>query len=170
MIAYDLVLLVHVLVGLVGFGSVAATGVLAYQARLGAAPSERVLRYFRPGPNLAARALYLVPVLGLALVGMSGDRATLHQAWLLAASGLWLAAAIVARAVVWPAEATLQRLLAGQPEGARAPSQVPATPQVRATPQGSAGVWAAARRAERGAALVEVAYVAAFVLMVAQPH
>ena len=69
----------HVLSAVVGFGAIFLTGVYAGMARRRA--SEAVRRYFRPGPNWAARALYAVPVLGVVLVTTSHGADRYAQLW-----------------------------------------------------------------------------------------
>src|SRR3981189_3221583 len=73
--AYDVVLLAHILAAVVGFGAVAVAGVNAPLLRRPGPPSASMLRYYRPGVNWAGRITFLVPVLGVALVGMS------HGSW-----------------------------------------------------------------------------------------
>jgi hypothetical protein len=169
---YDVVLLAHVASGLVGYGSVAATGYYAAEARRlepllaarGDPPpdafpaggplasrSARVRRYFSPGANLAARLVYLVPVLGAVLVAEAGKRSWLGQPWLLGALSLWVLSAGVAQFVLWPAETDLQDLLSGAGE------------------EDSPPLSRAARRVELAAVVMSLCYLVAFVLMVAQP-
>lgn len=146
-IAYQVVLVAHVLAAVLATASIFVTGGYARLARLGQG-SEAVRRYFRPGPNLAARLLWAVPVLGLAVAGL-GPTADLGQPWLWASSGLWALAGALATGVLWPAEARIQALVAGAPE----------TPTLER----------ASRRAARAAAAIDVAMVGAFVLMIGRP-
>ncbi|HLG91474.1 MAG TPA: hypothetical protein VKY15_00650 [Acidimicrobiales bacterium] len=169
--AYDLVLAAHVLSALVGMGAVATTGF--YAARLAAGhlgPAE--LRYFRPGRNWPARALWAVPALGAGLVGLSGGEFSWTQPWVDAGVGLAATLVAVCQAVVWPAEARLQRHLAQAP-GARAgvPPGEPAGG--RWAPGGPAGRGAElaglGRRLLLGAVAAELVATAAFVVMFAKP-
>jgi hypothetical protein len=138
----------HVLSAVVGFGAIFVTGVYAGVARRRATEAAR--RYFRPGPNWAARALYVVPVLGVVLVATSHGADRFAQLWVWVSVMLWVLAAALAQAVVWPGEARIQRLLAEseahEPELDRA-----------------------CRRVERASAAIDVVFVATVVLMVAQP-
>ena len=74
--AFDIVLLLHVgcvVVGLVTTATAAATA--SRLRRLLGSPlplPETLRRYFRPGVNWAARALYGVPVFGFLLISSSG--------------------------------------------------------------------------------------------------
>ncbi|MDE3085917.1 MAG: DUF2269 family protein [Acidobacteriota bacterium] len=111
---YSVLLLLHVAAAVVGFGAVAVTGVQAARLRRGSndpgAPGLR--RYFRPGTNWAARALYAVPVLGFGLIADSGGAWDATDGWVMAGLGLWLAGAVLAEVVLWPAERRIQRRVA----------------------------------------------------------
>lgn len=161
---YEALLAAHVLCAVLGFGAVLVTGAYAQVARpgrgagaaqapvAGAAPRvvpEAARRYFRPGPNRVARLMWAVPALGLTLAGLGGWQ-DLGHAWLWVGAALWVLAASVTTAVVWPAEARLQEL-------------------VSVAAPGEADVEVVARRAARGSLLVDLAVVAAFVVMIAQP-
>ncbi|MGH9071832.1 MAG: DUF2269 family protein [Acidimicrobiales bacterium] len=157
-VLYQVVLVVHILCAVVGFGSILVTGGYAGAARRVSEDgqvSEAVRRYFRPGPNLASRFIYAVPVLGLVMVGMSGG-GDLSQSWLWLGSGLWLAAAGLATAVVWPAEARIAALVSGA-RGAGGSLEVPAA------------IAQEGRRASWAAAVMDLAVTAAFVVMIARP-
>jgi uncharacterized membrane protein len=151
--AFTVVLVGHVAAVLVALlaavaGAVSAARVLTAKGEL--PPSVR--SYFSPGVNWTGRVLYLVPVLGVALLAMSGGAYRLDAAWVDWGIGLWAAAAALAESVLWPAERRVQRELASSAE---------------------AGVPAAVRRACRtmcvaSAGLVALV-VAAMVVMVAKP-
>lgn len=178
--AYDVLLGLHVTSALVALGSVAATGAYASMAaRTGEAHkaderrAQAQRRFFGPGPNWPARAIFLVPVFGLALAATDGGFRRFGQVWLATSVALWLLAAGVAVASLWPAESRIQRLLPdlvphncvdtlSQPEP---PGE---DPRALATTN-RADLARAARRASISAAVIDVAFVAAFVLMVARP-
>jgi len=111
--AYDLVLVAHVLAGLAGLGAVAAAGLSALALLRWGRASEPVRRYYRPGVNWAGRVLFVVPVLGLALMAMSGGDWTFADGWITAGLILWVVAALAAEMVLWPAERRLQAAVAG---------------------------------------------------------
>ena len=119
---YTLLLLLHVASAVVGFGAVVVSGVQATAAAKGpgGARAEEARRYFRPGVNWAARALYGVPVLGFALLGASRGAFGSGDAFVTGGLGLWLVAAAVAEAVVWPAERRVQEMVSGRWEEAAA--------------------------------------------------
>jgi hypothetical protein len=110
---YDLLLVGHVVVAVVGFGAVAVSGRMASSAYRTADPAgdPRVLRFFREGPDWPARAIFLVPVLGLALL-FGGDRSDVHAAWPWIGLAIWVGVAGLATAWCWPAEQAAQAALA----------------------------------------------------------
>lgn len=111
--AFDVVLIFHVGLMLVGLASVLATGVQAWRARAGpeAQSASSVARYFRPGINWPGRSIYLVLVLGLVLVAMSRGAYDFGDPFVQIGLGLWIAAAALAELVVWPGERRLQRII-----------------------------------------------------------
>ena len=123
--AFDLVLLAHIVVALVAFGVVAVSAVQAVRlGRVGRGPvPENLLRYYAPGVNWVGRSLHLVPVLGVVLVAMSRRAYGYDDLWVQLGLGLWLAAAVAAEGVLWPAERRLQRQVATA-EPARSPRSV----------------------------------------------
>jgi hypothetical protein len=111
---FDVVLLLHVVVAVVALGSVVVSGVQSGRllaAGDGALPPG-VGTYFTPGVNWVGRTLHAVPLLGLALVGLSHGAYGFGDAWIQWGIGLWVAAAAGAEAVLWPAEREVQAALA----------------------------------------------------------
>lgn len=113
--AYDIVLLTHVLSVVASFGVVAVAGSYALALRRPGPPSDTVRRYYRPGANWAGRTLFLVPVLGVALVAMSGGDWSYAEVWVFGGIVLWTAAALLAELVLWPGERWLQSAAAQSP-------------------------------------------------------
>jgi uncharacterized membrane protein len=146
-------IVLHVVSAVVGFGAIALTGVYAGLARRRA--DEAVRRYFRPGTNWAARAVYAVPVLGVVLVATSNGSDRYSQTWVWVSLLLWVLATTLAHAVVWPGERRIQQLVAEPP---------PADTGDRRPELDRAG-----RRVEWAAVAIDVAFVAVIVLMVARP-
>ncbi len=157
-ILYDLVLVSHVLSAVVAVGAVLATGVFASVARRPGGPSAQgaVRRYFGPGTNWLPRVLYLVPLLGVALVFLGHRAARFEQIWLWLSTVLWVMAAALAQGVLWPAERRLQVLL---------------TPGAGAAGRGAGGgpVGRVGRRLSLAAAGIDLCLLVAFVLMVGRP-
>lgn len=117
--AYDLVLLAHVLTAVVGLVAVVVAGSFAWTLR-GALRAGRpvpgaVTRYYRPGVNGVGRVLFAVPVLGIALVAMSGGQWRWSDTWVSAGLAVWAVVAVVAESVLWPGERRLQVVAARDP-------------------------------------------------------
>ncbi len=112
---YDLLLLAHILSALIALGAVMAAGVFALSLRrstgAGGPVGEALERYYRPGVNWAGRVLYLVPVLGLALMGLSHRDWTFADGWILGGLASWATIAVLAEAVLWPEERRLQGIV-----------------------------------------------------------
>ena len=158
--AFDVVLLLHVACVLAGLVTTitAAAPAARLQRLLGAgAPIPDALhRYFRPGVNWAGRAIYGIPVFGFALLAMSDGAYALGDGWVLAGLVLFVAAAALCEAVLWPAERRVQTAVSATGSDAGGPE----------VPDPKAGDVALMARA----ALVALALLlAGTVVMVAQP-
>jgi hypothetical protein len=151
---YSILLLLHVGTAVVGFGALVMTGVQARRARKGpaGAGAEGVRRFFRPGVNWAARALYAVPVFGFALISASKGAFTTNDGFVIAGLGLWAVATVVAEIVVWHGERRIQ--------------EVVSTSWTVGT---NDRFELACRRVALAAGVLSVVFVVAVVLMVAQP-
>jgi uncharacterized membrane protein len=156
--AYSILLLGHVGCAVVGFGALVLTGIQARRAGRGpsAAGAEGVRRYFSPGINWAARALYGVPIFGFALIAASQGAFSDNDGFVLIGLGLWVLATMAAEAVVWPGERRIQAVV-GTWAGADPES---------GTDDAFAGDC---RRVAWSAAGLAIVFVVAVVLMVAQP-
>ncbi len=167
-VAYDLVLLAHVLSALAGMVAVVTAGGFAFALRgallRGGPLPEALARYYRPGVNWVGRMLFAVPVFGVALVAMSGGEWNWSDGWVLLGLAIWAVVAVVAEAVLWPGERTLQSVVADRAGALPEPT--------RATADESRPVGADAARCLQaglvgiglGAALVAVGF-----LMVVKP-
>jgi hypothetical protein len=169
---YDLLLVMHVVVGVVGFGAVAMSGRMASSAYRTADPAgdPRVLRFFRKGPDWPARAIFLVPVLGLALL-FGGDRSDLHAAWPWIGLAIWVGVAGLATAWCWPAEQAAQAALA-RLVSLRAEASLggPLAERDGEAVRGALPEFlAACRSLERASGLISVCFVLAVAVMIIQP-
>lgn len=110
---YSILLLLHVAAAVVGFGAVVLTGIQAARVRRGPSQpgAEALRRYFRPGVNWAGRTLYVVPVVGFALVADSGGAFDASDGFVVGGLVLWLMATVLAEALVWPAERRIQAVV-----------------------------------------------------------
>lgn len=119
--AYDLVLLAHVLSALVALVAVVVAGgfalVLRGALRRGGPLPVAVVRYFRPGVNWVGRVLFVVPVLGVALIAMSGGQWAYSDGWVTIGLGAWVVVACTAEGALWPAERRLQEVVAAVEDG-----------------------------------------------------
>ena len=123
---------------------------------------EALRRYFRPGVNWAGRTIYGIPVFGFALIGMSQGAYAITDAWVLLGLVLFVALALLAECVLWPAERRLQQAVTSDRPRAAGPDPV------RPTALSEAAVADAARM-ERVASGALILLAAATVLMIAQP-
>jgi hypothetical protein len=157
--AFDVVLLLHVGCVVAGFATTVTAETTAGRLRrlLGAGSPlpEALRRYFRPGVNWAGRAVYGIPVFGFALVAMSQGAYALTDGWVLAGLVLFVALALVAEVVLWPAERRVQAALVSS-----AGDQHPPSGPVAA---------AAATTMARAASVALVFLIAGTVVMIAQP-
>ena len=119
-VAFDLVLLAHVVTAFIGFGSIVVTGVTAGLLRGGldrftigrtGSGAGTAQRYFRPGTNWVGRTVYAVPVLGVALVAMGKGAFTFADAWMQVGVAFWATAVVFAEGMLWPTERRVQVLL-----------------------------------------------------------
>lgn len=115
---FDILLIIHVLVGLVSlvvfgvmYGSLATLSKAVDDAPWPAGPA----RFFAPGHEIGGRILYLIPVTGIALVSSSHGDSTYHDAFVQIGFGLWLVAMLIAELVVFPSTQQLRRHLAVTP-------------------------------------------------------
>jgi hypothetical protein len=124
---------------------------------------EPLRRYFRPGVNWAGRTIYGIPVFGFALLGMSHGAYAITDGWVLSGLVIFVALALVAEGVLWPAERRLQHAVAAAGTPAAGLDAFSPSPDPFVT------VAADAARMERAASSALVLLVAATVLMIAQP-
>jgi hypothetical protein len=114
--AFDVVLIVHVLVAVISVIVLAAAYVAA--ASLGRVePSspwpEGARRFFTPGPDIAGRIVYLVPISGFALVGLSQGEFDLSEAFIGIGMLLSVVTIVAGEWLVFPATSRLGETVAG---------------------------------------------------------
>ena len=119
--ALAVLLVLHVVAVVVGYGAVSATGAFARTCRTVPDPagSERLLRFFDGTPNRAARLVFVVPLIGFALLGVepSGE---FTRAYPWVGLTIWMVTIGIATGALWPAEERIGALLRGKAEGGRA--------------------------------------------------
>ena len=131
--AYKIVLLLHILCAIVGFGTVILNGLYGREAKRrpgpgGVAISEANLAV----SGIAEYFIYAVFIFGLALVGMSDKAWKFDQTWIMLAIVLYIVGIGVSHAIVFPNARRMKdlavELAAGGPPPADAPPGPP--PQV----------------------------------------
>ena len=152
---YSILLVAHVLCALVGFGAMVLTAFQATRARQGpgAPGAPAVRRYFRPGPNVAGRFLYGVPLFGFGLLAASRGAFDTGDGFVVVGLGIWAVAVLVAESVVWPGERRIQALVTGR----------------WGDPAVAADLERHCRRVLGAAAVLVVLFVAATVVMIGKP-
>jgi uncharacterized membrane protein len=110
---YKIVLVLHILAAIVGFGSVMLNGVYASEARKrpGAEGGAIAEANYRVSWKIAMWFIYAIPVLGLALVGMSDKAWKFSQTWVWLSLVLWFAVVGVAHGVHRPNVRRLDELI-----------------------------------------------------------
>lgn len=143
----DVLILAHVLVGLLGYGSVAVSGLYARKVRREGVSAE-VKRYFDGKRNRAQLFVYLVPVLGIIVGVVASPPKPWGYLWFQVAVGLWIVSAGVVGGMVSRGERQLAQDLS----------------------EGRDSMFGSARALERGVGICAVAYTTAFYLMLFKPN
>jgi hypothetical protein len=179
--SYDLLVGLHALSAVVGFGAVGVSGTYAARARSAAAPQvhDGLKRYFHPSTNWAERSLLLTPLLG-AIVLWAGDSSAVSQTWPWIGLGCWVLAVGIATGLCWPAERKIQAWLADAPvdEEGPVPGEGPVAGLVRGEGPVHGEVPAAGlvefrdacRALQWGASATSLCFVVAVVAMIWQPR
>lgn len=175
---FGVVLVFHVLAALVGFGALVVSGLqglLLARAR-DAARVEGLRRFFHPGTNWAARAVYLVPVFGAALVVIGRRQYGFGDGFVVTGLALWTTTVLLAETVLWPAERQVQAALHPRDHDRRAGGTGEGS--TGGTDEASGGMARAALPAETrraawrlaiGAPVVALLFLVAVSVMVARP-
>jgi hypothetical protein len=145
-VLYDVLVALHVVSAVIGFGAVALSGIYGSTARHIDRPEarEETARYFR-SPGRAEWLILPVPFLGAAALGARPQGADFAAVWVVVAAVVWLAATVLLLGVVRPAHRQIR--------AASSPEQTASA--------GSRLMWAALAS--------DVLFVVALVLMIGQP-
>jgi hypothetical protein len=156
---YDLLVGLHALSAVVGFGAVGISGTYAARARSLAEPrgDDGLRRYFRTGANWAERSLFVTPVLGAIVLGV-GDSSAVSQPWPWIGLGCWVLAAGIATGLCWPAERRIQIFFADTSDDGERPA--PGLVELRE----------ACATLQWGASAVSLCFLVAVVAMIWQPR
>jgi len=161
-VVYGVVVGVHALSSVLGFGAIGVSGVSAGALRPPLGPSQlaEARRYFRRR-SVPGRTLWLVPVAGYAALALGSSDRSPGQPWVLIGAATWLLAIVLAAQVIWPAEARISTLLEALVEAGGGGDAAPGgSPDV---------VWrdigASRQRLVRASAVCDVSFVVASVSM-----
>ncbi len=107
---YDILLLAHVIIGMVGYFS---TSLTSWMANLYLRdPSHPGLgRYFNGKINWASRMIVLVPVFGLVVAWAGSLWSDFSQPWFISAVGIWFVTAAIVSIFIWPVEKSIHLAL-----------------------------------------------------------
>jgi uncharacterized membrane protein len=160
---YKILLLLHIVTVVVGFGSVALNGVYAARAkkaggREGVAVAEANTWV---SEKVAEPFIYAVPIFGILLVVWSKDVYGFDQAWISLSFLLYIVGLAVAHAVVRPGARRMNALTA---QLAASPGASPSGP-----PPEVAEVEALEKRLALGGAVLNVLVVVIIILMIWKP-
>jgi uncharacterized membrane protein len=109
---YKVVLAVHILLSIVGFGAVMLNGVYLTKARRLSGPQGRAVAEANYAVSAIAEVLILlVPVSGIALVWASDGSWDLSTTWLSMSSALFVVAFIISRTMLMPGHRRIIQLL-----------------------------------------------------------
>jgi uncharacterized membrane protein len=111
--AYKIVLVLHILATILGFGSVMLNGVYASEIRKRPGPEGSAIAdaNYKVSFGVAMWFIYAIPVLGLALVGMSDKAWKFGQTWVWLSLVLWFALVGVVHGVHRPNVRQLDELV-----------------------------------------------------------
>jgi hypothetical protein len=106
---YDLVLVLHLLVVIVGFGGVMLNGIYGASAKnAGGLEGLAIARANHRVSNVAEKMIYFVPVFGIALVFMSDGAIKFSETWVWLAIVVYAIAITLSQAVMMP---TVNRMI-----------------------------------------------------------
>jgi hypothetical protein len=110
--AFDLVLILHVGAVIVSMVTVGALYVAATPlSKAGDAWPPSSLRFFSSAHEVAARSLYLIPITGFVLVGISQGHYVVSNSFVLTGLVLWVLALLLGEGLVFPRRNRIHRAL-----------------------------------------------------------
>jgi hypothetical protein len=126
---YRVVLLLHIFCAIVGLGGVTLNGVYAVASRkMIGHGATAVVRANAKATKIAEVFIYLVPILGFALIGMSERAWRFGQTWIWLATVLYAAALVISLGALLPTARKYEHLVTQIESAGEAP-----TPIVEAT-------------------------------------
>ncbi|MFN8036667.1 MAG: hypothetical protein U0V73_12105 [Acidimicrobiia bacterium] len=161
---YKVLLLLHVLTSIVGFGAVLLNGLYAAQARARKGPAGLAIAEANfAASKVAQYFIYAVFVLGFALVGASDGVYKFSQTWVWLSAVVYVASMGVSHGVLTPTVARINALSAEMVAGGPPPGGPPGPP-----PQ-VAQIEELARKIPPAVAYLDVSLVAILALMIWKP-
>ncbi len=131
---YRVIVLLHILAAIVGFGGVLLNGVYAMEARKRPGPSGRAVSESNFAVSMVAeKVIFAVPLLGLAAVGASDDAWSLGDTWLWLSLVLMIVGLGIAHTVMTPGHRRINQLLAEMESSAPTGGPPPQLVEVQAT-------------------------------------
>jgi uncharacterized membrane protein len=124
---YKIVLVAHILVAIIGFGAVFLNGVYANEMKRRKGPDALAIYEANwKVTKIGEYFIYAVPILGIALVGMSDKQFEFSQTWVWLALALYVVALGLSHALLLPAVKRIgvlmrEMLAAGPPVGGPPP-------------------------------------------------
>lgn len=113
---YNLVLLLHIVAVIVGFGGVVWAGVYNAKAMKSGSAAANISTVNFEVNKISEYAIYLVPIFGIGLIGLSGGVYKFSQAWVSASFALYIVGVGVAHGLLIPSHRKLNAALsAGGP-------------------------------------------------------
>ncbi|MDQ1376829.1 MAG: hypothetical protein QOE15_1002 [Acidimicrobiaceae bacterium] len=162
-VAYGIALAVHVATALVGFATLASSGLYgSWGRRLRTWEELRDVRRYFEHPNRSGQVLWLVPLTGGVALWLRHGVSALGQAWVIASMVCWALATVLAVSVIWPAERRIRPIVAGL-------DRMPDVPDPGHVPLLPAALGPMFRSITRAAAFCDLAFTVALALMVLRP-
>jgi uncharacterized membrane protein len=119
---YNFVLLLHLIAVVIGFGAVLLNGLYGAQAKKRPGPGGLAIAEanFFVTSKVAEPVIYLVPLFGFALIGLSDSGWKFSQTWVVASLVLYVIGLANARLVLMPTTAKMIDMMrAGPPDAAK---------------------------------------------------
>jgi hypothetical protein len=116
---YDFVLFLHLTAAIVGFGGVLLNGVYGAQAKKRPGPGGLAITEANlfVSEKFAEPAIYLVPLLGFALIGLSDSAFSFSEGWVIGAIVIYAIGLVNARLVLVPTtKQMIEMMQAGPPD------------------------------------------------------
>jgi hypothetical protein len=162
-LAYGALLAVHIATAVVGFSTLALSGLYgSWGRRLRTWEELRDVRRYFGRSNRSGQALWMVPVTGGVALWLRHGINALGQAWVIASMICWAVSLVLAVSVIWPAERRIRPIVAGLDRMPEAPGigQLPLLPPELAP---------MFRPISRAAAVCDLAFTVALAMMVLRP-